>query len=195
MKTILACTVSALLVAGACNSKNPDYTPPVPEKKEVVLIPVTDFIRAQLNAVDSLPYGIFKVDTKDGKKDSSLLTKQDFRKMAEAEFLLPDFNAPASKDKYSEDGIFDSTVLKGSYTYTALDNSLEIRKVIVHVDPAKGDKITDIYMEKSGRSGDTSYLKRLTWYTDRSFQVVKLMQTGNQELTSVTKIIWNEPAD
>jgi hypothetical protein len=76
-------------------------------------------------------------------------------------------------------------------------NNLEVRRQEVRILPdPPNDKVKSIYLEKFESNNDSSVMKRMTWYTDRKFQIVTIVQKKDgQEKTSVTEVVWNNQED
>jgi len=80
---------------------------------------------------------------------------------------------------------------------TPKDEDLEVRRQEVRILPdPPNDKVKSIYIEKLNGNKDSSILKRMTWYTDRKFQIITITQKKNEgEKTSVMQVIWNDQGD
>ncbi len=77
---------------------------------------------------------------------------------------------------------------------TTRDEGLEVRRQEVRILPdPPNDKVKSIYIERFQTDKDSSVIKRMTWYTDRKFQVITITQNKKgEEKSSVMEVVWND---
>jgi hypothetical protein len=194
MKSIIF--LFCVLAIFSCKNKQQEKPPPatvVTTKPDTVtFFPVTDFIRNQVIAVDSMPYAIQQLREINGRIDSAFVQKDFFKQMA-LNFIQPDFNSAELKKYYKENTFFDATINKVTFTYSTANPEMEIRQVIVYVDKENGDKVTSIYMEKQLSGGDSLVQKKMIWKMNKSFSILSIKQKSGQPEERVNmKLSWNE---
>ena len=110
----------------------------------------------------------------DGKTDTSFVNREEFRNLAIDFLKLPDISDKKLSKSYKEEKMFDQSLNRVVFTYTALKEGLEIQKLDVVIIPdAGGDKVSNIIIS-SGMTDKAAVInKNLLWQVDKSFQVVK----------------------
>ncbi len=159
------------------------------EQTDKNFYPVKSFVLSELNELDSLPVAVFKFTTTNGKTDTLIIEKSDFRKIAE-HLTAPDITVTPFKEKYKESVFMDETVNSVTLSYTATDEDAEIQKIDVFVHP-ETEKVKHIYLEKNRVSGDSSILNKLMWTTGKNMQVTSIINVGSQPpITILEKYVW-----
>jgi len=167
------------------------------KQKKNDAFPAIDFIRSQIANVDTSLYRILKlVSVTDSTYDTTFVKREDFKNLAKDFLETPDISKKFG-GKYTEERMMNNELGLAVFIATTKDEDLEVRRQEVRILPdPPNDKIKSIYIEKLIGNGDSSVLKRMTWYTDRKFQIVTITQKKNQdEKTSVMQVIWNDQGD
>jgi hypothetical protein len=162
------------------------------EKNDV--FPALDFIKGQIANVDTSVYSIKKlVRITDSTYDTSYIKREDFRNLAKDFLETPDISKEFG-GKYTEERMMNNDLGLVVFIATPKDENLEVRRQEVRIVPdPSNDKVKSIYIERFKTSKDSSVIKRMTWYTDKKFQVVTIIQKQNkEEKTSVMEAIWND---
>ena len=155
--------------------------------------PVLDFIRSEIRFVDSLPIGIMKYTTQDGKTDSGYIKLDEFHQLAQ-EFLPSDLNEEAFENNFSETSFFDNTTQHSSFLYASTKKNSGVSRIDVLVKPENVvyNKVKSIYMEKFSEDADSSVIKKLYWKAGQNFQINTEIRTPKQEVaTRQIKVVWN----
>ena len=157
------------------------------------VFPAIDFIKSQIANVDTSVYPILKlIPLTDSTNDTIYLKREDFKVLAKDFVETPDI----SKDfggKYTEQRMMNNELGLAVFIATPKDENLEVRRQEVRIFPdPPNDKVKSIYIEKFSSNKDSSVMKRMTWYTDRKFQIVTITQKKDGERTSVVNVVWND---
>lgn len=158
--------------------------------------PVLSFIQSQVADIDTSLYPIRKLVYIDSSRtDTIYIPREQFRTEAKDFLTIPDLSSSKYNDRYIEDKQFDETMNRVLLTYTPQKpekEEIQRQEVLIKPDPS-GDKITNIIINQTINTRDSSVQKRLLWSVDESFQVIKTKQLkGQQETTSTVKVIWGE---
>jgi len=183
--SVLAALLLAIIFYCSCKQKKNDAFPAI------------DFIRAQVANVDTSLYRILKlVSVTDSTYDTTFAKREDFKNLAKDFLETPDISKKFG-GKYTEERMMNNELGLAVFIATTQDEDLEVRRQEVRILPdPPNDQIQSIYIEKLKGNNDSSVLKRMTWYTDRKFQIVTITQKKNQkEKTSVMQVIWNDKGD
>jgi hypothetical protein len=154
--------------------------------------PVADFLRSEIRYVDSLPVGIMKYTTQNGKKDSTYIKLEEFHRLAK-EFLPAELNDSSFISNYEEASFYDRSTNTSTFFYTAKDKTMPIQRVdVVSMPDDVYDKVTSIYMQKNISAGDSTVIKKLYWKPGRHFQMSsEKHQKGNTPVETQLKVVWD----
>lgn len=161
--------------------------------------PVTDFLKGQLIALDSVPFTPLLYTTQNGTTDSIWLKKDQL-----STFLSPFFTVDIDSTNlihlFKETKFNDQTLNAITLIYEPLGqlpDTLQLRSWNVYIDPASG-KVRSVYLVKQfkekNQSGGQSYTQQLIWTTDESAQITTILNQpdGTATLVKEQKIIWND---
>lgn len=167
------------------------------KQKKNDVFPAIDFIKGQIANVDTSVYRILKlVPVTDSTYDTTYVKREDFKKLAKDFLETPDISKKFG-GKYTEERMMNNELGLAVFIATTKDEDLEVRRQEVRILPdPPNDKVKSIYVERLNGNKDSSVLKRMTWYTDRKFQVITITQKKNEdEKTSVMEVVWNDQGD
>src|SRR5215217_886135 len=122
--------ILSIMIAGSmlcCKHKEKKIQGPI--------VSVISFLQAQAKAIDSSSHPIFKIEKVDSTSDTSVITKSEFHKYAQAFLALPDISKEERKENYEEAPDYDELMNKVFMTYTATDADEEIRRQTVISEP------------------------------------------------------------
>jgi hypothetical protein len=150
------------------------------KQKKNDAFPAIDFIRAQVTSVDTSVYRILKlVSVTDSTYDTTYVKREDFKNLAKDFLETPDISKQFG-GKYTEERMMNNELGLAVFIATPETEDLEVRRQEVRILPdPPNDKVKSIYLEKLNGNKDSSVLKRMTWYTDRKFQVITITQKKN----------------
>lgn len=198
-RLFLTTTVIALFV-GACGEKK---EPPSQEQSAGTVnndsaktgspyFPVYDFIRNEIEYVDSLPVGIKQYTITGKKQDSGYIQLEEFHTLA-GEFLVPEIYDSAFRKLFKESSFFDRSNNTSTFFYKTDDESSPVKRV--DVVTRKGDvydEVTSVYIEKVMQSGDSTFIKKMFWKPKRNFQVATDRSSANgKSATDQVKVVWD----
>jgi len=165
------------------------------KQKKNDVFPALDFIKGQIAHVDTSVYSIIKLKPMtDSTYDTTYVKREEFNDLAKDFLETPDISKKFG-GKYTEERMMNNDLGLVVFIATTKDEDLEVRRQEVRIEPnPPDDKIKSVYIEKTKNNKDSSVTRRLTWYTDEKFQVVTIVQKGNEkEKTSVMEVVWNHP--
>jgi hypothetical protein len=156
-------------------------------------ISVLSIIKGQINHLDTSFYQIKKIETKDGKTDSSFLKREEVRSFAKDFLSLPDITGKNFNEKYTEEKLIDNSQNSLSIISTAKNDELEIRKqiIIVPINELATGKVQSIFFDRYVENKDSSIEQKLFWQVDKFFQIGTIIVKGNQpEKVNFLKVSW-----
>jgi len=195
MKRIFILFMPLCLLMYGCHSGGPketaaSNTPPDTTKKNY--LPVEDYLKSEIAAVDSFPFKLMWYQIKQGKTDSGIITTPVFDQIA-SEFLLPDLDSSRFEKNFEENSFVDRTTNLVSFTYSTRDTGNGLKRVDVLVAPGTGaDKLYSIYMEAITGSSDSTQISKLSWKAGRNFSILHIKKPRNgPETISKTLVVWD----
>jgi hypothetical protein len=186
---------SAFLLICACHSRQSDTSVTDVKQSDTAkknYLPVGDYLKSEIAAVDSFPLRIMKYQVINGKTDSGIVTTADFDQLAK-EFLLTDLDSSRFENKFEENSFVDRSTNLVSFTYSTKDTGNGLKRVDVLLSPGSGvDKLNSIYMESISRDKDSSLISKMSWKAGRNFSILHIRQPKNgAETTKQTIVVWD----
>ncbi|MDB5247356.1 MAG: hypothetical protein JWQ40_1750 [Segetibacter sp.] len=152
---------------------------------------VSQFVKSQIDEVNKTPYYIYKIDITNDKRDSIPIDVSAFKEISN-QFVKPDINDPALKKFYVENIFHDQTTKSFTISYTTTNKELEVQNVEVLLDE-DGETVKRVFMRKFFNYSDSTALEQLSWKTNESFMVNRLVQMPDKkEISHQTIVVWNE---
>ncbi len=190
MKTV-PLFIPLLLCLYACKQKQPVQSPPVYENDTVHFFPVKDFIQSQIREVDSIPYFLYAITEKEGKRDSAALSREAFNQ-ATAVFTRYDINDPAVKKFYSEAVFNDESTRSYTIHYATGNRELPVQSMDILLSQ-DDQHVKRIFITLLQNKGDSTVFSRLGWKTGESCTIVS-STPGNagKGSTAETTFVWNK---
>lgn len=163
------------------------------KQKKNDVFPAIDFIKGQIANVDSSVYRIVKlIPITDSTYDTAYVKREDFKKLAKDFVETPDISKTFG-GKYNEERMMNNELGLAVFIATPKDEGLEVRRQEVRILPGPPDEVQSIYIERLKTDKDSSVLKRMTWYTDKKFQIITITQKKDTpEKTSIIEVVWND---
>ena len=191
MKLPVITTLILALALNACQEPEKQQSTEQTEAT-TAYIPVSEFIRTEIMAVDSTPTGILRRITYKDKTDSAFIKPAEFDELAKV-FLPAELEYERFQKSFKESSFMDQTTESLAFTYESTDSTSTVRRVDILATPSLDmDKIKNVYIERTYMSGDTTIEQKMTWKAKKSFQVITLksVQGGTPDVHQL-KVIWD----
>ena len=194
MKKSLILVFPVLLIY-ACHfgqRETADTTPKPADTAKKNYLPVEDYLKSEIAAVDSFPLRIMKYHTEKGKTDSGQITTTEFDRVANI-FLLPGLDSSHFENNFEENSFIDRSTNLVSFTYSSKDTGNGVKRVDVLLSPGAGsDKLNSIYMEAISGNNDSTLISKLSWKAGRNFRILHIKKPRNgPETTTQTLVVWD----
>ena len=186
---------SIILLICACHTKQAQTPVTDTVQKDTTkknYLPVADYLKSEIAAVDSFPLRIMKYVQINGKTDSAMITTAAFDQLAK-EFLMPDLDSSSFEKKFDENSFVDRSTELVSFTYSTKDTGNGLKRVDILLSPGAGvDKLSSIYMESLLINNDSSTISKMSWKAGRNFNILHIRQPKNgPETTTRTMVVWD----
>jgi hypothetical protein len=183
------------LFTAACQSVQPASTAVDSRQADTVkknYLPVADYLKSEIAAVDSFPYRLMKYHIKNDKTDSGIITTAIFDKTA-AEFLKKDLDSSYFEKNFEENSFVDRSTNLISFTYSTKDTGYGLKRVDVLLSPGTDiNKLNSIYMEAISGNPDSVVISKLTWNAGRNFRILHIQKPKKgPETASQTIVVWD----
>jgi outer membrane lipopolysaccharide assembly protein LptE/RlpB len=189
MKALAAILFICTLLACGENVNTQNQLQPSPDSTK--FYPTASFFENQMAIIPTMKKNILVFHTKDGKKDSSLLTTEAFEALVK-EFISKDITSDATKKHYRETVFQDAAT--GSYTlsYTAVDTTVMIKGMEILLDE-QSNQVQRVFIRSVYRKGNTSIMEQHNWNTAKGLQIIRSF-TNMQGYTTneLTEVRWEE---
>jgi hypothetical protein len=183
--------LTTLLFFSSCKEDKPENT--------TEFFPVTDYLKSQVKHVDTSLYRIIKVETMNGRSDTSFLKREEFSKIARDFVEIPDISAKKIKNDYEETQMYDESLQSIILTYTTSERENKVQRQDVILGQANEDGNSDvstIIVHTVENSRKTSIEKNMVWYVNKRFIIVTKTNTADQpEKVEKLEVIWNGPGN
>lgn len=189
MKPFVALLFIYTLLACGENVQTQNQLQPSPDSTK--FYPTASFFENQMVIIPTMKKNISVFHTMDGKKDSSLLTKEAFEELVK-EFISKGITDPTTKKHYRETVFQDAAT--GSYTlsYTAVDTTVIIKGMEILLDE-QSNQVQRVFIRSVYRKENTSIMEQHNWNTAKGFQIIRSF-TNIQGYTrnELTEVRWEE---
>lgn len=123
--------------------------------------PIAAFLEEELAEIDSLPIAIILTSETNGKYDTTVVDKKNFRALA-IKLVGIDFQEKKYKNKYQELVLEDAALNNISIGYTTEDPDLPIKKIELNIDGGS-NKIKSIFAERQEVEGEKLLIRKILW--------------------------------
>ncbi len=186
------CCVCFLYLTVACNT-DPHQAKATPVTGDTAhYYAIADFFREQLAYVDLRNFPIYQINQLNGKKDSVMISKDQFLAWGAA-FTAQSVLFQKNKQLYTESVFRDLSTQSYTLTYTSLDPQ---KTDIQHIDILLNDEnhlAKRLFIKKVYMSGDTTVTEQYSWKAYKSFQVTRFKTAGAMFSSSAQSYVnWND---
>ncbi len=191
MKNSLIFFFVCLLYLTACKTKTPAGEVQQPIADTAKFYPLHAFFTEQIQYVDLRNFPIYKITVKDGRKDSSSLSKDQFIEWASV-FLERDLSKPSEKILYQEAVFQDLSTGSVTFNYTTHAPNTTVQNIDVLLDEST-QQVKRIFIRSLYTRGDTTITEQCNWKANKSFQVNRTFTTTTGfTATELNYINWND---
>lgn len=159
---------------------------------EVVIFPVTEFIKGQIVNLESGSITPLKITTINGKSDSVWLKTEDIQNFV-APFITPVIDSASMNDYFSKQSFLDRTLNAFTLTYQAnehLPQDILLKHFDVYIDP-DDNSVQRVYMVKEALPNGPDSTTQLTWLTKKSCSIVTIVKSSDSsKIVKEEKLIW-----
>jgi len=189
MKRIVIASFLGILMI-SCKSKKPKNA-----DTPVANFFVSDYLKGQIARLDTAHILFLKIETSDGRIDTSTVTNKEAKQYAKDFMELPDIAVEGVRDDYEVSHLYDDLQEAFVFTYiTREDHPVTRQDVTVEpqMNAAGKNDIRSVYVDYLNKRDDSMIRKNLLWEADKNFQVTTTTEVpGQPEKIKKIKIVWN----
>jgi len=179
MKVYLNLVFFALYLLNACNTEQP---------KE--FFPFKPFFTNELNEIDSLPIAVFKYQTRNGKTDTSIIEKKQFREIATSLFEL-DLQEKKTIDAYKEIVLEDTDIENIAIHYTTENQDYPIKQLQLNIKTGTSI-VKNFYAERLDAIDGIRIVRKILWSSKKGVSITSIYYKNNEIQDTVTeKYSWS----
>lgn len=148
----------------------------------VSFFPVTEFLKGQIEDIQSLPVTPLKIEIDGKRQDSSWIDKKDIGQFA-IPFLFPEIDSASMANLFTGKSFLDQTIDAFTFSYDAkatLPDSMKLIHWDVYIDPHQNN-VQRIYMVKEDTINSQPATVQLTWVAGKWFSIRTIVQAANKE--------------
>lgn len=176
---------------GGCRSGNQPPKTKTTANDTARFYPLATFFKKEIEYVDLRNFPLYKITVKDGKKDSSVLNKEQFIALAQL-FVDRSISAPAVKVMYKESVFHDLSTQSYTLNYSPVIRTAEVQNIDILLDD-ETNIVKRVFIKTAYSRGDTAIDEQCNWKANKSFQVNRFMQTKNGfKSTELNYINWDD---
>lgn len=179
-------TFFMLLILSACTNK-------VKENDTSGFFPILSYVKSQARQLDTSLFRITKIETVNGRSDSTIIHRNDVKKYT-ADFInIPDVTDSTDGIMYHETKNFDQQMGLVFMSYITKDPDARVIKQDITILPSLGetDQVRTIYIEKIEDGGDIE--KKMLWDVGRHFNIRTITHHENAaDEVHDLKIVWQD---
>ncbi len=195
MKIMHACCFGCLLLTAACRQKPSSPNTQHAERKAAdtaKYYPIAQFFKEQIEYVDLRNFVIRQLITRDGKKDSSLINKNQFLALS-ALFAKQADIFQHNKQLYKEAVFQDLSTNSYTLNYTPIDTHVtDITNIDVLLDD-ETNAVKRVFIKRMYNRGDSTITEQYSWKANKSFQLTGFTTTlNNYTASTVNDVNWND---
>jgi len=151
--------------------------------------PVYAFLQQELNTIDSLPIAVTRIKEEDNKIDTAIITKADFRKIADG-LIGNDVKDAEAINEYTETVYEDLDLKDFTITYTTDQKTVAISKIEIHVDPITA-LVKSFYAERTDEMNTTQIVRKILWTRGKQLLVSSTHYSKSEApRNKVTRFNW-----
>lgn len=179
MKAYLSLVFFAVYLFTSCNTEEP---------KEY--FPFKAFLTNELNEIDSLPVAIFKYRTRNGKTDTSIIEKKQFREIVTS-LLQLDLQEKKTIQAYKELVLEDTDIENIAIHYTTEKQAYPIKQLQLNIKTGTSI-VKNFYTERLDYIDDIRIVRKILWSNKKSVSITSIYYKNNKIQDTVTeKYSWS----
>ncbi len=179
MKAYLNLVFFVTYLLTSCNSEEPkDY------------FPFNAFLTNELNEIDSLPIAIFKYHIQNGKTDTSIVEKKQFREIVTSLFEL-DLQDKKTIQAYKELVLEDTDIENITIQYTTENQAYPIKQLQLNIKTGTS-MVKNFYAERLDHINDIRITRKILWSSKKTVSITSIYYKNNKIQNTVTeKYSWS----
>lgn len=179
MKAYLNLVFFAVYFLNSCNTEQP---------KEY--FPFKAFLTNELNEIDSLPIAVFKYQNRNGKTDTSIIEKEQFRKIATSLFEL-DLQEKKTIQAYKELVLEDTDIENIAIHYTTENQDYPIKQLQLNIKTGTSI-VKNFYAERLDYIDGIRIVRKILWSNKKGLSITSIYYKNNKIQDTLTeKYSWS----
>lgn len=196
MKSCFLSLILITLLSGCADeieSPLPEAQLPDSTNKAKQFFPILDYLKGEVNNVDSFATAIRFYSTGNGKTDSGMIRVEQFKGIMQ-EFLPNELSKDNFEKYYIESSFYDQTTETSTFTYATKNDDFEFHRIDILVQGSDSyDKVSSVYMEKFTGGDDSSVIKKMLLVGGKSLSInSETTIRDNKAVIKQEKYVWKD---
>lgn len=188
MSRLTICLLCLFFIVG-CKEKKKNAGVPADQ-----FFPVPEYIKGELARLDTSLATFYKIETMEGKSDTTPIRNTEVRQYASDFANLPDISSSDLKDDYQVTQAYDDIL--GAYVFMFTTTEAHpVRREDVVLDTEQNtegkNKVQSIFIERWDNEEDTAIRKNMLWEAGKKFQITTITEAGGTQKTKKVQVVWN----
>lgn len=156
--------------------------------------PVTAYLKGEIARLDTSLASFYKIETVEGKSDTTPIRSSDVKLYARDFATLPDISSVEIKNDYQITHEYDDILNAFVFMFeTKEDHPVRLENVVLDPQPNEQGKndIKSIFAEVWQTAGDTTVRKNMSWEAGKYFEIITIASAGKTEKTKKLRVTWS----
>lgn len=146
--------------------------------------PIDGFFKREITLIDSLPLAIFHIHTEKKVSDTSIFSKEEFKKMTSA-FFMTELDGVNKDNGFSEMVIHDEQLKETTLSYAKEMEGAGLFKIELHIKDGESN-VGMVYLERHDLDKNIERSRKILWRTGKEMIVQTMAYTQGQEIENRT---------
>ena len=142
------------------------------------------FVQEELRSIDSLPIAVIGIREEKNKTDTTVISKDAFRKIADG-LIGNNLKSADAMNEYTETVLEDLELKDITISYTADNKSIALTKIEIHVDP-KTELVKSLYAERTDEINAIQIVRKILWTRGKQLLVSSTHYSKSVPATNTT---------
>ena len=191
-RTVFFICCTLLFASISCKQKPTSVEEKMNANKDTItFFPVAEYIKQQINHIDSTPYFLYCIHVAEGRKDSTTIDKKVFDSLATI-FTRYNISDSLVKKKYSETIFNDLSTQSYTLSYRTSDTTLPLQSVDVLLNP-DNQQVKRIFWTIQNNKAGKTIIEKVGWKANHRFYINRtILLSDGKELTEQNTVVWND---
>ncbi|MFN5478379.1 MAG: hypothetical protein ACK48G_00240 [Chitinophagaceae bacterium] len=173
MRRCILIVVSCILAFAGCK-----------ESEQEPYFPLSNYLEAELQSIDSLPVAIIHYRTEGNESDTSIFEKVTFRKMVNG-LLLDSVDSSIFSSQFTETVMEDVANELVTLSYVAQTSEQALKNIDIYVN-ARSSRVKRIYAERTETTPAVEIKRKMLWTPGKEWKITSIQTDAEGKIKTRT---------